>query len=197
MRRLTAILFLAITISFIPPSWAATYTVDPDHTTVSFKIKHLFSWVQGTFNTFEGTILYEPGKPESWSASGTIQAESIDTRVAARDKHLRSADFFDIVSFPTLSFKTTKIENATETHATIHGVLTIHGVERPVILDVDILGVEKDPWGNVVAGFAARVTLNRKDFGLTWNQVLETGTLLVGEEVQVTLDISAILQQSG
>lgn len=179
----------------IHPAWAAAYRVDPDHTTISFKIRHLFSWVQGTFNEFEGTLEYGPGDPGVWSAAGTIQAASIDTRVAMRDKHLRSADFFDVEKFPTLSFKTAKIENATDTHATVSGLLTVHGVEQPVVLEVDIFPVVKDPWGNVTAGFSADATINRKDFGLTWNQTLETGGVLVGDEVQITLDISAIQQE--
>ena len=195
MRRFIGFLVLAIGIAFVQPVWAATYVVDSDHTTVSFKIKHLFSWVQGTFNEFEGTVEYEMGKPETWSASGTIQAASIDTRVAARDKHLRSADFFDVEKYPTLSFQTTQMESATESHITVHGLLTLHGIEQPIILDVDILGIAKDPWGNVTAGFSATITINRKDFGLKWNQTLEAGGVLVGDEVKITLDISAILQE--
>jgi polyisoprenoid-binding protein YceI len=173
---------------------AATYKVDPDHSTVSFKIRHVFTHVEGWFTQFDGTIDYEPGKPETWKTSGTIQAASIDTRVDKRDTHLRSADFFDVEKYPTITFKSTKVSEATATGAKLEGLLTIHGVEKPVVLNVEIHGVGKDPWGNVRAGFTATTRINRKDFGLTWNEVLETGQVLVGEEVDITLEAEGILQ---
>ncbi|HTL70664.1 MAG TPA: YceI family protein [Candidatus Eisenbacteria bacterium] len=174
---------------------AASYDVDTDHTTVSFKIKHLFSYVQGTFKKFQGTVEYEPGKPETWSAQGTIDVASIDTNVPERDKHLKSADFFDAANNPTIEFKTTKITSVDAEHAVAEGTIKIHGVEKPVKLDVEIHGVGKDPWGNVRAGFTVTGTLNRKDFGLTWNKALETGQLLVGDEVKLSLELEAILKQ--
>src|SRR3989338_2025348 len=121
-------------------AWAATYTVDPDHSTVSFKIRHLVSKTQGRFNKFEGVIEYEPGKPETWSASGTIQTASIDTNVEQRDKHLSGPDFFDVEKFPTIEFKTTGVKDALETGAKVEGVLKMHGVEKPIVLDVTIGG---------------------------------------------------------
>src|SRR3989338_995735 len=136
-----------------PPVWAATYAVDADHSSVSFKVKHLVSKVQGQFNKFEGQIEYEPGKSETWGASGTIQAASIDTNVAERDKHLSSADFFDVANFPTIEFKTTGVKEATETTAKVEGLMKMHGVEKPVVLDVTIGGVAQDPWGNTSAAF--------------------------------------------
>jgi polyisoprenoid-binding protein YceI len=176
-------------------SWAAVYKVDPDHTTVSFKVRHLFSKVQGLFNKFEGTIDYEPGKPETWKTSGTIDATSINTNVPERDKHLRSADFFDVEKYPTISYKSTKVTNATETSAKLEGFITIHGVEKPITLDLEIRGAGKDPWGNTRAGFTATTKINRKDFGLNWNQALETGGVLVGDEVEITLEIEGILNK--
>ncbi len=178
----------------VGPAFAATYKVDPDHSTVSFKIRHLFSNVQGTFNKFEGTIDYEPGKPDTWKTSGTIDAASINTNVEQRDKHLRSADFFDVEKYPTIIFKSGAVKEATATSAKIEGVFTMHGVEKPVILDVAIHGVGKDPWGNVRAGFTATTKINRKEFGLNWNETLETGQLLVGEEVTITIEAEGILQ---
>jgi polyisoprenoid-binding protein YceI len=177
------------------PVWAATYTIDPDHTTVTFKIRHLLSYVRGTFNAFEGAIEYDPGQPEQWKTQATIQAASIDTRVEQRDKHLRSADFFDVAQFPTMTFTSTKVTDVKDRMTQLHGLLTIHGVQKPVVLDLEIHGVAKDPWGNVRSGFTATTTVNRKDFGLTWNQVLETGQVLVGEEVEITLDVEGILAQ--
>jgi polyisoprenoid-binding protein YceI len=158
-------------------------------------VKHLFSKVQGEFSTFKGTIEYDPDKPETWAAQGEIDAASINTRVAERDKHLRSADFFEVEKYPKITFKTTKVSEATKEHAKVDGLITIHGVEKPVVLDVDIHGVGKDPWGNVRAGFTATTKINRKDFGLTWNQALETGGVLVGDEVEITLEIEGMLKQ--
>ena len=192
-KKILAVIFTAIFVS--AQAWAATYKVDLDHSAVSFKIKHLVSKVQGQFNEFSGTIEFEPGKPETWSASGTIQADSIDTNVLERDKHLRGADFFDVEKFPTIDFRTTLVKDATETGAKAEGVLTMHGVERPVLLDVTIGGVADDPWGNTRAAFTVTTKVNRKDFGMVYNQALDKGGLLLGEEVEVTLEIEAILKK--
>ena len=180
---------------------AATYQVDPDHSTVSFKIRHLVSNVQGTFNKFEGTIDYEPGKPDTWKMSGTIDVASINTNVEKRDAHLRTADFFDVEKYPTIVFKSGAVKEATDTSlpagqagAKLEGVLTMHGVEKPIALDVAIHGVGKDPWGNVRAGFTATTKINRKEFGLNWNETLETGQLLVGEEVVITIEAEGVLK---
>ncbi len=190
-------IFLALTAVFltVAPVWADTYTVDPDHSTVSFKIKHILSKTQGQFNKFEGTVDYEPGKPETWSASGKIDAASIDTNVAERDKHLRAADFFDVEKFPSIVFKTTGVKEVTETGAKVEGVLQMHGVERPIVLDVTIGGVADDPWGNTRAAFTAVTKVNRKDFGMVYNQTLDKGGLMLGEDVDITLEIEAILKK--
>lgn len=176
------------------PAWATTYAIDIDHTTVSFKIRHLFSKVEGTFDGLVGEFTYVPGDPSQWKAGATIQAASINTRVAKRDTHLRSKDFFDVERYPTLTFVSTGVTDVTDTGATLHGLLTIHGVERPVVLDLAIHGEGKDPWGNVRSGFTATTRINRKEFGLTWNETLETGQLLVGEEVEITLEVEGIAQ---
>jgi len=173
-------------------AWATTYTVDQDHSAVSFKIRHLFSQVTGTFNDFEGSFDYVPDHPEQWKAAATIQARSIDTRVEKRDAHLRSPDFFDVASYPTLTFTSTEVTDATATGAKLHGVLTIHGVSQPVVLDLTIHGEGKDPWGKVRCGATATVTMNRKAFGLTWNKALETGQLLVGDDVQITIEVEGV-----
>ena len=196
LKRALCLIFSGWLLTVVSGSaQAATYQVDPDHTSVSFKIRHLFSNVQGNFKTFEGVIEYEPGKPEAWSLSGTIDAASIDTNVPARDKHLQSADFFEVEKYPKIEFKTTGIEEATATSCKLTGLLKMHGVEKPVTLDVEIHGVGNDPWGNVRAGFTATTKLSRKDFGLTWNKALETGQLLVGEEVVITIEAEGILKQ--
>ena len=174
--------------------FAAPYSIDQDHTSVSFKIRHLLSHVQGRFNQFEGTFDYDPENPETWKANATVQAASIDTNVEPRDKHLRSADFLDVEKYPTLTFVSTGVADVTSAQAKLNGLLTIHGVEKPVVFDLEIHGVAKDPWGNTRSAFTALTTINRKDFGLTWNEALETGQLLVGEEVVITLEVEGILQ---
>jgi len=181
-------------LSSIPALEAAAYKIDPHHTTVSFKIRHLFTKVQGNFNEFSGTLEYEPGKPETWRVEAVVQAASIDTNVAPRDKHLRSADFFDVEKYPTLTFTSTGVTDVTESGAKLLGNLAVHGVEKPVTFDLAVHGVGKDPWGNQRAGFTATATINRKDFGLNWNEMLETGQVLVGEEVEITLEVEAILE---
>ena len=180
-----------------PSAWAVTYSIDPDHSAVTFKIRHLFSNVTGTFNQFEGTLGYEPGKPESWKTQAVIQAASIDTRVEQRDKHLRSKDFFEVETYPTINFTSTQVTDVTSESAKLHGMLTIHGVEKPVVLDLAIHGVGKDPWGNTRAGFTATGRINRKDFGLTWNKAVETGGFLVGDDVDITLEVEGLLKDSG
>ena len=190
--RLGLITLLGVALCSAPPAWATTYAIDKDHTAVSFKIRHLFSKVEGVFNEFEGAFEYVPGQPEQWKAQATIQAASIDTRVAQRDDHLRTADFFDVATYPTITFTSTTVTGATATSASVEGLLTMHGVERPVVLQVEIHGEGKDPWGNLRSGFTATTTIHRKDFGLTWNKAVETGQLLVGEDVEITLEVEGL-----
>ena len=111
-----------------------------------------------------------------------------------RDQHLRSKDFFDVAQYPTLEFASTEVTDITPNSAKLHGLLTIHGIQKPVVLDLAIHGEGKDPWGNVRSGFTATTTINRKDFGLTWNQALESGQLLVGEDVDITLEVEGVVK---
>jgi len=195
MRVAAGVALLVGLLAGAPASSATTYAIDKDHTTVSFKIRHLFSKVEGTFNDFEGSFEYVRGQPEAWRAEATIQAGSIDTRVEMRDKHLRSPDFFAVEQYPTITFKSISVTDTTATGATVHGLLAMRGVEQPVALDLQIHGEGKDPWGNVRSGFTATTKVNRKDFGLTWNEALETGQLLVGEEVEIVLEIEGIARE--
>ena len=176
------------------PAWAATYTVDKDHTTVAFKVRHLFSQVMGTFDQFEGTIQYEPGKPETWHVEAVAQTASVNTKNEGRDKHLLTADFFDAEKNPTLSFKSTQVTDVSGESAKLHGVLTIRGVEKPVVFDLQVHGVGKDPWGNVRSGFTATTRINRQDFGISWNKTLDTGGVLVGDEVEIILEVEGLQQ---
>ena len=195
MRRVLLALFLLLGSPAVSAQ-AATYTVDPDHSSVSFKVKHLFSNVKGQFKKFEGTIDYEPGKPEAWKTSGTVDVATIDTNEAKRDKHLQSPDFFDVEKNPVIEFKSTGVKDATAEGAKLEGLLKMHGVEKPIVLDVTVNGVGKDPWGNVRAAFSATTKINRKDFGMNWNQALDNGGILVGENVEISLEIEAIQKQA-
>jgi polyisoprenoid-binding protein YceI len=194
MRKQLGILVFALAVACAVPAQAATYEIDAGHSSVEFKIRHLVSSVRGSFNQFEGTFDYEPDKPQEWKTKAVIQAESIDTNVGKRDEHLRSADFFDVEKYPTLSFESTGISDATAESAKLSGNLTIHGVTKPVVFDLEIHGVTKDMRGTPRAGFTATTTVNRKDFGLTWNKVLEAGKVMVGEEVQITIEIEGALK---
>ena len=192
IRQRFAVLGLIGWFLVAPSAWATSYAIDPDHTTVSFKIRHLFSKVEGTFNTLDGSFDYVPEHPEQWKAQATIQAASIDTRVEKRDNHLRSKDFFEVETYPTITFTSTEVTATTPTSAKLHGLLAIHGVEKPVVLDVAVHGEGKDPWGNLRSGFTATTTISRKDFGLNWNKILEGGQLLVGEDVEITLEVEGV-----
>ena len=195
-RRLGVLVCLGLMVG-APSVWAATYTIDQDHTTVTFRIRHILSYVRGTFDRFEGHFDYASDHPEQWKTEAVIQAASVDTRVEKRDNHLRSPDFLDAKQFPTIAFTSTQVTDVTPTSAKLRGLLTIHGIEKPVTLDLEILGEAKDPWGNVRAAFTATTRINRKEFGLTWNKVLETGQLLVGDEVEITLEVEGIQQPAG
>lgn len=169
-----------------------TYTIDKAHSEATFQVRHLLTKVRGRFSDFEGIIQYDPHQPDRSSVTATIQAASIDTNEADRDKHLRSADFFGVDQFPTLTFRSTRVTKKGNDTFDVAGDLTIHGVTKPVTLNVSFLGQAKDPWGHERLGFEAETTINRKDFGLTWNAALETGGFLVGDDVKITLSVQAL-----
>lgn len=169
-------------------------TVDPSHTSVTFQVRHLFTNITGRFDKFDGKIEFDPDQPEATKIDGSIDAASIDTDNEKRDKHLRAADFFDVEKHPKITFKSTKV-SAIDTEkktAKVSGVLGMHGVEKPIVLDASFLGMGKDPWGNERYGFRATTTINRKEFGLDWNETLETGGVLVGEEVTIEINAEAM-----
>jgi len=175
---------------------ATTYTVDSDHTSVSFQVRHLFTQVKGRFDKFQGQIVFDPAHPDQAKVQGVIDVASVNTNVEARDKDLRSPRFFDAAKYPKITFTSTGASDidARKKSGKLHGKLLIHGVEKPVVLDVSFLGEGKDPWGNVRAGFSAHTTINRKDFGLGWNETLETGGVLVGDEIQIEIEAEGLLQ---
>jgi len=171
------------------------WAFDLVHSSVNFTVRHLVvSKVRGRFTKWEGTLAMDERDPSGGQVEVVIDAGSIDTGVEQRDGHLRSADFFDVERFPTISFTSTRVEKAGAGALTVAGDLTMHGVTRPVVLDVEYAGSAKDPWGGIRAGFSARVSLDRKDFGLTYNQLLETGGVVVGETVEVTIDAEVVQQ---
>lgn len=168
-----------------------TLEIDRSHSEVAFQVRHLLSKVRGRFADFSGTIQFDDANPERSRVDVVIQARSIDTAEGDRDKHLRSADFFDVETFPALTFASTSVTPRGANTYDVAGDLTIHGITRPVVLPASFLGSAQDPWGNTKFVFEAEVTLSRKDFGLSWNAALETGGFLVGDEVKVTLSIQA------
>ena len=171
-----------------------TWNIDPIHSTVQFKIKHMMiSNVKGEFSSVRGSLELDKVDIENSRVQGEIDAATINTREAQRDAHLKSADFFNVEKFPTLSFRSTKVSKKSTEELTVAGDITIHGISRPVVFAVEALSEPaKDPWGNTRIGLSAATKINRKDFGLTWNAALETGGILVGEEVTITLDLQFV-----
>lgn len=176
-------------------STGTTWSVDPAHSHVEFAVKHLMiSTVKGRFGVVRGTVRSDDADPAKGQAEIEIDADSIDTREAQRDAHLRSADFFNVEKFPKLTFRSTRIADVSGDRFKLIGDLTIHGVTREVTLDVTSEGRGKDPWGGERAGFSATTRIKRSDFGLTWNQALETGGFVVGDEIKVSLDVELVKQ---
>jgi polyisoprenoid-binding protein YceI len=193
-RTIGASLVLLLLIA--PASRAATFKVDPEHTTVLFNVRHMFTTVTGRFEKFQGKIVYDENDPTKTQVEGTIEAATINTNVVKRDADLRSAHFFDVAKYPNITFKTTGIADVDQDkkRAKMSGVLAMHGVEKPIVLDVQFLGRGKDPWGNERAGFHAATTINRKDWGLNWNEVLETGGFLVGDDVTIEINAEGLVE---
>ena len=172
-----------------------TWNVDPSHSAIAFSVRHMVvSKTRGRFNKWSGQLRFDAGNPSASSVEVDIDPASLDTGDAQRDAHLRSPDFFDVEKFPTASFRSSKVEVAGEDRYLVTGNLTVHGITQPVVLDVTYEGSGKDPWGGERAGFSATTTIDRKHFGLEWNKALETGGLLVGEKVELNLEIEAVKQ---
>jgi len=169
------------------------WKIDAAHTGINFSVRHMVvSKVRGRFGKYTGTLTLDDADITRSSVEVSIDASSIDTGVADRDTHLRSPDFFDVEKFPELRFLSQRIERVDDTRYRIVGELTIRDVKREVSLDVEYGGRGKDPWGNERIGFVAKTSLDRRDFGLTWNQVLEAGGILVGDRVEIELDVQAV-----
>ncbi|MEQ8674554.1 MAG: YceI family protein [Aggregatilineales bacterium] len=172
----------------------ATWSFDPGHSNADFSVRHMMiTNVRGGFKEVSGTIEYDPANPGASSVNATINAGSIWTGVADRDGHLRSGDFLDVENYPTITFVSTNVNVTGENKAEITGDLTVHGVTKSVVLNTELLGVTKNPFtGTETAGFTGTAKINREDFGLTWNQALEAGGVLVGKDINITLDVEAV-----
>jgi polyisoprenoid-binding protein YceI len=174
------------------PLFADTYAIDKNHSEATFKVRHLMSKVSGKFVDFAGTINVDPQKPAEGKVEFTIKTASVDTGVADRDKDLRSANFFDVEKNPEITFKSVSIKPTAKKNAyDVAGDLTMHGVTKRITLPVEFLGFAKDPWGFQRAGFSLETTLNRKDYGLNWNKALDNGGFLVGDDVDIAINIEA------
>lgn len=194
MKRFIAATLTIFALALPALATAATWTIDPDHSNIGFKVKHLMvSNVKGNFEKHNGTVDINDKDITKSKVEVTIDTNSINTGVQKRDEHLRSADFFDVAKFPTMTFVSKKVAKAGKDNLKVTGDLTLHGVTKEVVLNVEGPSKEsKDPWGNIRKGATATAKINRKDFGLNWNKALETGGVLVGEEITINLEIEMI-----
>jgi len=175
------------------PLFADTFTIDKNHSEASFTVRHFVSRVGGKFDDFSGAINGDLAKPDAASVEFTIKTASIDTGVADRDNHLRSADFFDAANNPEITFKSTSIKPTAKKNVfDVTGNLTMRGVTKQVTLPVELLGTAKDPRGNVRAGFTTHITLNRKDYGINWNKALDEGGFMLSDDVDITINLETV-----
>ena len=171
------------------------WEIDSSHSGIHFAVRHLvIAKVRGQFGRWTGTVLAPEGDFAKAAVDVTIDATSIDTGVADRDTHLKSADFFDVATHPEITFRTDRVESLSANRLRLVGPLTIKGVTRQVTFDVESHGLAADPWGNRRAAFSATTAVDRRDFGLTWNQVLETGGVVVGDRVDIEIDLEIVQQ---
>jgi len=186
---------IAIVVALPVLAHADTWQIDSSHTSVEFTVRHMMiSNVKGQFQKTTGTITANGNDPASAKIDVTIDASSVDTRVERRDAHLKSPDFLDVAKFPTITFKSTKVEAAGPNKWTMTGDLTVHGVTKPVVLDVEGSGPPIQVMGHTRAGASATTKIKRSDFGLTWNKALETGGVLVGDDIAISIDLEAVKQ---
>lgn len=189
-------IFFVLTLFFTFPalSQAATWQIDPDHSSFQFKVRHLtVSNVKGDFTKVKGVVTMDDKDVANLNVELTIDAASVNTGHAKRDEHLRAADFFDVAKYPTITFISKKVMKAGPDKLKVTGDLTVHGVTKEITVDVDGPTQEvKDPWGNFRRGATGTAKINRKDFGLIWNRVLETGGVVVGEDVDISIEVELI-----
>ncbi len=194
LARAISVAALAAILSLPAAAATSTWQVDPNHSAAQFAVRHLaISTVRGAFTRVNGTIQLDDKDISKSSVEVTIDADSVDTRVPNRDKDLRSDHFFDVEKYPTITFKSTKVEQAEPGKLKVTGDLTIHGVTKPVVLDVEgPTAAVKDPWGNQRAAANATTKINRQDFGVKWNATMDGGGLVVGDDVAITIDVEMV-----
>ena len=169
-----------------------TWEIDPTHTTIGFSVRHaMIAKVRGRFTDFGGTFTLDGANPANSSAELTVQMTSVDTQNDDRDNHLRSAEFFDVETFPTMTFISTGVA-AKGSDFVVTGDLTVHGVTKSIPVEFELVGISQDPWGNTRIGFEGEAEINRRDFGLEWNVALDTGGVLVSENIKISLDVEAV-----
>ena len=175
----------------------STWTIDPAHSSAEFAVKHLMvSTFKGHFRSLEGTVHLNEANPANSSVTASVDVASIDTQTPDRDAHLRSDDFFNAERYPKMTFRSTRVEQIDGTNWKVTGELTVRDVTKEVVLDTEYEGRIVDPWGNERIGFTARTELSRKEFGVRWNAAIETGGVVVGDKVRISLNIEIVRQQS-
>ncbi len=184
--------FLILALLATSVAHAADHAIDPTHSSVEFKIRHLVGKVKGGFKDFDGEISFDEKALDKSKAKFTIKTASINTENEKRDAHLKSADFFDAEKFPTITFESKSFAKAGKGKFKVVGDLTMHGVTKPVTMEVEYAGTEKDPWGNTRAGFTATTDVKRKDFGIVWNKTLDSGSVMLGDDVAISIQLEAI-----
>ena len=194
MRKAINITALVLVLGFGTAAAQGIYTIDPNHSNVAFKVRHLVSKVVGEFTEFEGTITADFNNLDNCRVQFSIQSASIETRNEDRDNHLRSADFFDVEKFPEITFTSTKVTKIDKDSFAVAGILTMHGVSNPTTLTVDYLG-EMTAMGGTRAGYELSATLDRKDWGISWNRALDTGGFILGDDVEVNINLEVIKQK--
>jgi len=179
-----------------PVSVPEVYTIDRGHSEAAFQVRHLVTKVRGRFKEFSGTIRLDRTHPDRSSVEFSIDIASIDTAVPDRDAHLKSPDFFDVAKFPLLTFASSRIVPTGGDRYEVKGTLTMRGVRKEITLPVSFLGFARDPWGNEKAGFELETKLNRKDFGMVWNAALDTGGVILGDEVTVSINLETLREKA-
>lgn len=177
---------------------ATTYEIDPAHSHLQFSVRHLMvSNVRGSFKGVKGSVTYDPQNPGATTVQATVEASTLHTSDEQRDTHVKSTEFLDVEKFPVITFKSTKVEKVAKDEFKVIGDLTLHGVTKQVALDVHELSEEaKDPWGNTRIGASAKTKIKRSDYGLTWNAPLETGGVLIGDEVKLDFELEFVKAQT-
>ena len=195
MRKTAILTALVLVLGFGTVAAQGTYGIDSAHSSVGFKVRHLVSRVSGGFNEFDGTIVADFENLDASSVEFTIQASSIDTKNEKRDGHLRSPDFFDVEKYPEITFKSSKITKIDGDSFAAAGTLTMRGVSKEVVLTVDFLG-EMTAMGGTRAGYELTTTLNRKDYGVSWNRALDAGGFVLGDDVEININLEVIKQEA-